>query len=129
VILVDAGTIVALLDRHDRHHRRCASAHAAVQEGLATTWPAVGEALARLNGVPGGPEAVWQFVERSQCRLLALEPEDLRKLKALTAKSHGLSFSLASLVCVAERHGIDAVLTVDNRLANCRSGRRKVFRR
>lgn len=131
MILLDAGPIVAVLDRSDRHHRRCVEAVATLREGLATTWLAVAEALDRLDGVPQGSEAVWALLEESHCRVLALEPEDAPRLRDLTVgpRSVRLRPAAASLVCVAERHGIETLLTLDRLLGRQRRGRRRLFRR
>lgn len=130
MLLLDAGAIVGLLDRSDRHHRRCASGLLAVREGLATTWPVVAEALERLGDVEGGTAAVWELLERSQCRLLALDRDDIPRIRELTqARRSRLSLAQASLVRVAERDGIDAIFTLDNRLAGRRRGRGRLFRR
>lgn len=130
MLLLDAGPIVALLDRSDRHHRSCAARLVAVREGLGTTWPVVAEALERLTDVEGGAAAVWEFLERSQCRLLALDSGDLPRLRELTAAGRvRLTLAQASLVRVAERDGIDAIFTLDRRLAGRRKGRARLFRR
>ena len=129
MFLLDGGSIVALLDRSDRHHRRCAAQLVLVREAFGTTWPVIAEALARMDGVRGGGEAVWELLERSQCRLLSLESGDFDRLRQLSGGPGKLSLAQASLVCVAERDGIDAIFTLDSRLAGRRKGRRKLFRR
>lgn len=127
---MDAGAIVAVLDRSDRHHRSCASGLLTVREGLGTTWPVVAEALERLEDVEGGALAVWEFLERSHCRMLELEPGDLPRVRDLTQPGRSrLTLAQASLVRVAERDGIDAIFTLDGRLAGRRRGRRRLFRR
>jgi predicted nucleic acid-binding protein len=44
-VLVDAGSIVALLDRSDAEHRSIASTLKAFRDPLVTVWPVVVEAL------------------------------------------------------------------------------------
>jgi len=99
------------------------------RESLATTWPVIGEALERLRDVSGGAAAVWEFLERTQCRILPLEAEDRARLRELTSGRESLSLAQASLARVAERDGIDAILTLDPVVANRRKGRRRLFRR
>jgi predicted nucleic acid-binding protein len=129
VILLDAGAMVALLDRSDRAHRRCAARIAEVREALATTWPVVGEALARLEGVEGGSAALWELLSRSQCRFVGVEAADRDRLRALTTGRNRLTLAQASLVAIAEREGIDALFTLTPRLAAWRRGRKRLFRR
>jgi hypothetical protein len=87
----------------------------------------IGEALARLDGVRGGSAAVWELLERTECRILELGDQDRPRLRELTSGGKGVSLAQASLVLVAERHGIDAVLTLDPVIAAWRKGRRRLF--
>jgi predicted nucleic acid-binding protein len=131
MILVDAGPLVAIVDGHDQHHRRCASALRAIREPLATVWPAVTEALCRLLDVRGGPEAVLEMLERRAVRLLALDETDVPRIRELMAKYRNRPMDLAdaALVRAAEREGLDTVFTVDRRdFQIYRIGRRKPFR-
>jgi hypothetical protein len=45
VILVDAGPLIALLDRDDRDHERCVETLSGLTGPMLTTWPAVTEAI------------------------------------------------------------------------------------
>ena len=120
---------MALLDRSDRHHRSCAAQLASVREGLGTTWAVIAEVLERLADVRGGSEAVWELLERSECRLVPLDSGDYTRLRELTGGRERLTLAGASLVRVAERDGIEAIFTLDRRLAVRRNGRKRVFRR
>jgi predicted nucleic acid-binding protein len=48
-VLVDAGPLVALLERTDRNHRRCVAALEAMSDPLLTVWPAFTEAMYLLR--------------------------------------------------------------------------------
>jgi len=115
VILVDAGPLVALVDASDQHHRRCAAALRALQEPMATVWPALTEAMYLLLDLPRGQQAVWEMVERRALRLMALAEGDVPRIRELMAKYQNRPMDLAdaALVRVAEREGIATIFTVD----------------
>jgi hypothetical protein len=131
VILVDAGPLVAIADADDQHHRRCVAALRAVDRPLGTVWPAVTEALYRLLDVPSGPDTVLQMLQRRAVRLIALDEDDVPRIREVMAKYRDRPMDLAdaALVRVAEREGLDTVFTVDRRdFQVYRIGRTKAFR-
>src|SRR4030095_10119301 len=74
-VLVDAGPLVALLDRSDPDHQTCRSALTAVRDPLATVWPAVTEAMYLLGRVSWpAQDALWELLE--EVKILPLEPRD-----------------------------------------------------
>lgn len=115
-VLVDAGPLVALLDRSDPDHQACRSALTAVRDPLATVWPAVTEAMYLLGRVSWpAQDALWELLE--EVRILPLEPRDTRRMRALMEKYRSLPMDLAdaALVAVAEREMIRAIFTLDGR--------------
>jgi predicted nucleic acid-binding protein len=117
VILVDAGPLIAIVDRDDRHHSSCAEAFAAMRAPLGTIWPVLAEVMYLLGDVPGGADAVWQLVERGAVRLIPLDEKDVPRIRELMRKYADLPMDLAdaALVRVAERDGARTVFTVDRR--------------
>jgi uncharacterized protein len=115
VILVDAGPLVALVDADDRHHGACAKALAAIEEPLATVWPALTEAMYLLRDVPRGQDAIWEMTERGAVEILPLGPGDVSRMRALMRKyaDRPMDAADAALVAVAEREGIRTVFTID----------------
>jgi hypothetical protein len=117
VILVDAGPLVALIHADDRHHQACAMALRALQEPLATVWPAYTEAMYLLGFSWRAQDALWELVERDVIALIELETRDHRRVRELMKKYRDLPMDLAdaALVAVAERERISRVFTLDRR--------------
>jgi len=117
VILADAGPLVALVDRGDQHHRRCAAALRTLREPLATVWPALTEAMYLLADLPPGQEALWEMIERGALQLLALGLSDIPRIRELMQKyaNRPMDLADAALLCVAERQGIRKFFTIDRR--------------
>lgn len=117
MILVDAGPLVALVDRRDQHHAACVAALTRVREPLATIWPALTEAIYLLSDLPAAQEAVWEIVERGAVRLLPLELADVPRIRELMRKyaNRPMDLADAALVRVAEREGVRTFFTVDRK--------------
>lgn len=114
VVLVDAGPLIALLDRSDADHRRCRAALSGLRDPLATVWPVVTEAMYLLGRVSWhAQDALWEFL--THVTILPLEAPDTRRMRALMEKYRSLPMDLAdaALVAVAEREMIRRVFTLD----------------
>ena len=62
MILIDAGPLIALLDRSDIHHQRCVDVLASLaNQELITTWACLTEAMHLLGRHGGYPlqKALW----------------------------------------------------------------------
>lgn len=112
-IVVDAGPLIALFKRRDRDHARVARFLRDNQCALLTTWPVVTEAwhligeLARLKfmrWLVGGGATVFEMGAETAVPMLAL----LEKYR-----DRPMDLADASLVMLAERTGIEEILTVD----------------
>ena len=116
-VLVDAGPLVAILDRDDSHHASCVAALTTIREPLVTVWPAITEAMYLLGFAWEGQRALWEMLETDVVRLLPLGREDAPRMRALMAKYRDLPMDLAdaALVRVAEREGLHRVFTLDRR--------------
>lgn len=114
-ILVDAGPLIALQDRSDRHHRRIRRFLEQYHGSLTTTWPVLAEACHFLP-------------ERSQVRFLRwaaagglnvaeLHESALATIADWKEKYRDLPMDLAdaSLLWVAQQTGINGILTIDLR--------------
>lgn len=115
MILVDAGPMVALVDRADQHHEACRAAMEGIEEPLATVLPALTEAMHLLSDVPNGQTTLWELIEAAPIRVLDIGEDDLPRIRELMATYSDREMDLAdaALVHVAEREGLTRIFTVD----------------
>jgi uncharacterized protein len=115
--LVDAGPLVALLDRSDRHHAACVSAAKILPAPLLSVWPVVTEAMYLLGDSWAAQRALLGDVIDGTLTLLTLGADDVRRVRQLMEKYRDLPMDLAdaSLVAVGERERIARVFTLDRR--------------
>lgn len=114
-VLVDASALVALLDRDDRSHAACVRALATIRDGLTTVWPAFTEAIHLLGDFPHAQDALFAMIEDGVLRVATLDETDVPRMKVLMRKYRDtpMDFADAALVRVAERDGLNRILTFD----------------
>jgi predicted nucleic acid-binding protein len=115
--LVDAGPLIALVDRSDRWHRACVSALQLIPHRLLTVWPAFVEAMYLVGKMAGGQARLFELPERRAIDFATLGPADFPRMRELMRKYRDLPMDLAdaSLIRVAEREKIRRVFTLDRR--------------
>ena len=116
-VLVDAGPLVALLDRSDDRHEEVVEALKTIHDPLVSVWPALVEAMYLLSFSWRAQKALWELIETGTIGLLPLGESDVTPMKSLMEKYQDLPMDMAdaALVRVAERDGIRRVLTLDQR--------------
>ena len=118
MILVDAGPLVALIDRGEPDHERCVEALSRLAAPMVTTWPALTEAIYLLGGAGGwkAQGALWKLLERGDLQLVHLDEPIQNRTRSLMAKYQDMPMDLAdaSLVAVAEVLGLARVFTLDS---------------
>jgi uncharacterized protein len=116
-VLVDAGPLVALIDRDDAHHADCVEALKALRDPLVTVWPAFTEAMYLLNFSWTAQEALWDMVGSGGLALAALDDDDAPRMRTLMHKYRDLPMDLAdaALMRVAEREKVAKIFTLDHR--------------
>lgn len=116
-VLVDAGPLVALVNRGDSHHRRCVDALKTIRDPMLTVWPAVTEALFLVRDSWPAQAALLEMIESRVVELLPLDEDDVPRMTALMGKYRDLPMDLAdaALVRVAERERLRHVFTLDQR--------------
>lgn len=114
-VLVDAGPLVALLDRTDTWHEACVAVFDELEDAMTTTWPAFTEASYLLRPWQPGQRALMKLLESRALTLAPLDIEDVPRLRALMEKYSDLPMDLAdaTLVRVAERDAHRTVFTID----------------
>lgn len=129
-MLVDAGPLIALLDRADAAHDACVAALRTIRDPLVTVWPAFTEAMYLLGGSWTAQKALWSRLETEALALAPLDDSDAPRMRELMEKYRGLPMDLAdaALVRVAERDAHSRIFTLDRRhFAIYRAGRRRRF--
>lgn len=130
--LLDTGPIVGYLDRSDAAHGMVGSRMENLKAHLITTGPVITEAMFFVQGIPGGPEALIAFIEQASVAIMdAFSQPDLDEAARLMRQyaDTPMDFADASLVVVAQKLGIDGILTLDEReFRTYRFSRRKSFR-
>ena len=116
-VLVDAGPLVALLDRGDAHHAECLEAVRRIEDPLVSVWPAFTEAMYLLSFSATAQLALWDMVEIGALALAPLDELDVPRLRALMVKYRDQPMDLAdaALVRVAEREKLSRIFTLDRR--------------
>ena len=132
-IVADSGGIYGLYDKRDSAHIRLRGAVERERTRMIIPSVALGE-IDYLLRVRLGTRALMQFlsdVEKGAFEIEAVTSEDLRRCRSLIMKYANLDLGLcdSAVVAVAERLGIDRILTVDQRdFRAIRSSKGKVFR-
>ena len=116
-VLVDAGPLVALVNRGDTHHARCAAAMKDIRDQLYTVWPAVTEAMFLVRDSWPAQAALLEMLESRVVEVMPLDEDDVPRMTELMAKYRDLPMDLAdaAIVRVAERERIRHVFTLDQR--------------
>ena len=116
-VLVDAGPMVALVNRSDAHHARCVDAMKNIRDALVTVWPAVTEAMFLVRDSWPAQAALLEMIESRIVEVLPLDEDDVPRMTELMAKYRDLPMDLAdaAIVRVAERERIRHVFTLDQR--------------
>jgi len=129
-VLVDAGPLVALLDRSDPAHESCVAALKTLRDPLVSVWPAFTEAMYLLGPSWPGQKALWSRLETDALALRPLDEMDAPRMRELMEKYRDLPMDLAdaALVRVAERDSLTDIFTLDRKhFSLYRHGRRQRF--
>lgn len=112
-VLVDAGPLIALTDRSDKHHRRVASYLRRFSGSLLTTWPVLAEAC---HFMPEHAQiAFLRWADAGGLAVMEMNPSALATLADWKEKYADLPMDLAdaSLLWLARQTGVLDILTID----------------
>ena len=129
-VLVDAGPLIALLDRADPAHEACVASLKTLRSPMVTVWPAFTEAMYLLRGSWLAQKALWSRLETDALALAPLDEVDAPRLRELMERYRDLPMDLAdaALVRVAEREDLTTIFTLDRKhFSTYRAGRRRRF--
>jgi len=128
-VLLDAGPIVALLDRSEQHHDRCVELIAEIEAPLVTCEAAIAEACYLLRGLQGASAAVLENVERGNFHIPYRVTGRASRLAKLMKKYESLpmDFADACLVDLAGEIGTGRIWTLDSDFRVYRWGRNRPF--
>jgi predicted nucleic acid-binding protein len=110
--LLDAGALVALLNRTDAHHQAVVDLFEGFEGTLLTTWPVIGEACALVN--ERRQAAVLEWIAQTDTQIISID-EGLEFMRRHMTVCEDLpcDFADASLLYAAWRTKVREVWTVD----------------
>ncbi|MGH9469488.1 MAG: type II toxin-antitoxin system VapC family toxin [Terriglobia bacterium] len=114
--LIDTGAILALLDRTDRWHGCCVEAFQQLRLPLLTSEAVLTELFHLVGDRRAEMEAAWKFVRSGALVLGPIENSELPHLHTLMSRywDRPMDFAHATLVYLARRESLSAILTVDH---------------
>jgi predicted nucleic acid-binding protein len=128
-ILVDAGPMVALLDRRQLRHEQCVELIDRATEPLVTCEAAVTEACYILRHIVGAARDLLNDVAAGRYLVEYRLADRADQVARLVSKYANVPMSLADacLVDLAEIHGTGRILTLDADFGVYRWGRNRPF--
>jgi uncharacterized protein len=114
--LIDTGAILALLDREDHWHERCADALVNLRPPLATSVAVLTELFHLIGNHSGAIASAWGFLHSGAVTVRPIDDADLPVLEALMRKyaDRPMDFADATLVHLAHRESLTTVFTIDH---------------
>jgi predicted nucleic acid-binding protein len=128
-VLLDAGCIVALLDRSEQHHHQCAEVVAEIGAPLVTCEAVLAEACYLLRRLKGASAAILQNVERGNFSAPFRLAENAGAVSKLLKKYADVPMDLADacLVDMAASYRTGRILTLDSDFKVYRWGKNRPF--
>ncbi len=115
-VLLDTGFIVALLDRSEMNHKRCAQTIQNVTQPLVTCEAVIAESCYLLRGLAGASEAVLENVEKGVFQIPFSIVRSAGPVRRILRKyrDRKIDFADACLILLAEEVENGEILTLDS---------------
>ena len=114
--LIDSGAIVAMLDKTDPWHRLCQEAFRQLHLPLLTSQAVLTEVFHFVGEAQSKMENAWKFVRSGAIVLAKIDHDELPQIHALMSQYWDcpMDFADGTLVHLAKRESISAILTIDH---------------
>ena len=114
--LIDTGPCIALFDRDDRFHKEIKNFMKNFRGRLITSWAVVTETLHMLDFDHRVQVDFLRWLDRGALEVAGPVKEDLIRIIELTEKykDRPIDFADASLLAIAERKELTAVISIDS---------------
>ena len=114
--LADTGPLVALFDKHDKHHAHIKTFIQGYKGALITTWPVITEVCHMLDFSIERQLAFLSWINRGGLTIPDLAPDSLQDIIDLTVKYRDRPMDLAdaSLVVLALQTGVKNIISLDS---------------
>lgn len=128
-VLLDTGVIVALLDRSERFHQRCADVIAEISAPLVTCEAVIAESCYLLRTLKGASETVVENIEVGTFQIPIQLHASAGPVRKILHKYRDRQVDLADacLIHLAEHFGTGQILTLDRDFEIYRWGRNRSF--
>jgi predicted nucleic acid-binding protein len=113
--LIDTGAILAMLDPHDAWHGVCTNVFGQLRMPLLTSEAVLTEMFHLTGANRAAMEAAWKFVRSGGIVVGTIEDAELAEVRALMSRywDRPMDFADATLVHLANRESLNAILTID----------------
>ena len=114
-LLLDTGAFVALLDKSENNHERCADFFKTFTGKVLTTEPVLTETLYLLGPYIKAEKACIDFILKGGSTLVPQSAASLKRALVLMEKYKDtpMDFADATLVSLAEEIGVNEIFTLD----------------
>ena len=129
ITLIDAGPIIALFRKRDKHHQDALRLIKNYKGRLITTWPVVSVVMYEL-AKPDIQENFLLWIERGGLDLANLDQKSVSGLLALIRKYSELPMDLAdaTLMLYSDQSGITEIATIDSDFNVCRNFKKEYLK-
>ncbi len=121
-VLLDTGVVVALLDRSERYHARCAEAVGELERPLVTCEAVIAESCYLLRRLPGAAETILENVARGVFHIPFQLSQSAAPVAAIMRKyrDQPADFADACLIHLADELNAGEILTLDREFVQYR---------